>query len=215
MNDIAIVFDFDNTLTSQHLWKVLRGSFNFSQNTSGQLDAGSQNVIRDIIDGLMIKRTNRNMDLLTNAHDLLIWVFGGKERIALLKYFLMKSYKKADLYISSHGCTDEIVSALKAVKIYPKLFKMIHARSPNMKNGELYDTTTKIITPYSANKDIFIVSKLLNELKYKKIIYIDDSDTYLNNIISIRNIKFIKLHDEGSGINFNDMKKIFNEIVGQ
>ncbi|ARF10018.1 protein kinase [Indivirus ILV1] len=130
----CIVFDFDCTLTSKHLYKSLR------ENTN----------MHDLI--LKLKPNQNNEKYKNDIIEYVNDIFGGIERIAKLKS-LFSNLKDAniDLYISSRGVVAEIASALLAVDLYSYFQKIYGITETNGGQNKtkliygLYDKYNEII----------------------------------------------------------------------
>jgi phosphoglycolate phosphatase-like HAD superfamily hydrolase len=183
---IAIVTDFDNTITARHLYWFLNQKEGESpfQTFFSKLDVNDQNKIKkEFNDKIEFKPENINrirtrkgkylnlydkMKKMENLlepekEDLEELIFGGKERFDLLEKFLKDLYNlKVDIYISSRGKCTEIEYVLNQLKLKKYFQNKINCTEED-----------------EINKDDFINTLFENyNYNYDYIIYIDDDPKY-------------------------------------
>lgn len=224
MNTDAVVFDFDCTLSSIHLFKTLRGwkqwkqilKQTFSDDKIKDMkeypnDTSAQ-LIRIILNGEQIDR-KKKLELLRNATFFCYYIMGGSKRINMLKNMLFILYSaKVDMFIASFGYVDEIMAVLNAVNISLLNCKGIHGKLPTGIIG-MYKPYHNMYEKMVLDKFGFIKT-IKNIHNYKKIIYIDD---FISKEImykfSIANIcTIIPIQQESKGITIEDSKKIYEKL---
>ena len=196
-----VVFDFDCTLTKEHLWRNL---YEHS------------------------KHKKQYKLFMSESHEAELWVHNfifGKTRLDSIKKFLSMLSEKyqCDIAISSHGNVHDILRALKYANIDENLFKYIHGRE------ELYIVGNDI-QDFPFEKHNFIHSFLLIEQKYDHIVFIDDDEPhgigqYYNYFKNMKNITTILMHniiekdgkhyineESEKGMNEEDQKQILDVI---
>ena len=144
-----VVFDFDETITQNHLFKSLHPF--------------SKGVRPPVFD----------KDWTIN------YIFGGPKRIEELKLFFKEFLlHDIDLAISSHGKMNEIVKALRFADIEPKeYFKYIHGTHDNeIWNTSLNEGNIKRF--FASNKKDFIEGQLQSTDAYGHVIFIDDDEPH-------------------------------------
>lgn len=168
-----VVFDFDCTLTKEHLWRNL----------------------------YEYKKHRKHYRLFHSETDeakewIRTFIFGGEIRLDKIKQFLtlLLSFQNTDIAISSHGNLDDILKALRYADIDKNLFKYIHGRE------QLYIKDFDITTNFNFEKHHFIDSFLYKVEKYNHILFIDDdephgSGQYYNTLSNNENITSILMHN--------------------
>ena len=196
-----VVFDFDCTLTKEHLWKNL---YEYP------------------------RHKKQHKLFLSGSEDARSWVRNfifGETRITLIRNFLsLITSQGIDIAISSHGNVEDIIRALIYVDIDVNLFKYIHGRE------ELYNIDKKNIIDFQFEKHHFICSFLSIDQTYDHIIFIDDDEPhgigqYYNYMKDMNNITPIFMHnvkekdgehyvdkEQEKGINEEDQMNILNAI---
>jgi hypothetical protein len=184
----VIVFDFDYTLTVAHMYHLIGG---------GHIIKWRQTLTRE--------------QILDNEDYIAEEIFGGNERLNLLKRRLSRLSITSDLVISSNNYLEHIKRALTKVGLLD-YFGWIHARNglyrpvaQNMTTGESYME--------AGRKHEFIDRFLLP--KYSCIVFIDDEmlDAYYFHFSSKKNVHLLAMRRGQKGIDANDFSRIESAIM--
>jgi phosphoglycolate phosphatase-like HAD superfamily hydrolase len=188
----AIVFDFDCTLTSVHLY-FLRNSKEDFVKTPEWLDLCDENSI-DLISKILDDKTPM-VDLDDEKKEKLVNViFGGEERLRMLRDFLeLLKKNEFDIYISSNNSHQQIVEVLNLFNL-TEFFVDINANGNNPLGGDKSDFMTH----------------LKNKLGYNVIYYVDDDPCYFRNILDDKTFLEITYKYFGGYVN---NKNIFDEEI--
>jgi hypothetical protein len=201
-----VVFDFDETLTKNHLYHALHPRDPEGKKAIPSLYEFTEEWTKD-------------------------YIFGGQDRIDTLITFLSELVLlDVDLAISSHGNLFEIKKALHFSGIPVIAFKYIHGTNGGIR---FLDTITNTSNNMYRNKKNFIESRLQSNDRYGHVIFIDDDEphgkskyyNYLNDpnkrLYLGKKITTILMHnvtDEGKdttkekGMNAEDHEKIMDAI---
>ena len=209
------VFDFDNTITQLHLWKIFFGQYNIDNDINiSNWDNNSVFLIRNKF--IVGNQRNPDIKLFKYATSLVVHIMGGHNRLTQMQDFFKLLSKKANIYISSNGDTQMIYYFLVNAQLI-QYISGIHGRlygSPKRKGCFLIlpITDKDNINPFdykycrvgvTEHKGHFM-NGLLNNKKYgiNNILFIDDNDEKISN----GNITVFKHRDftyEGKGLTEN------------
>jgi hypothetical protein len=153
-NPIAIVTDFDNTLTTNHYFYFLHDDSQLPNNDLKSLS----DKINKIING-------QNLKLNPIEHKLLLdYIFGGQMRFDVMVQFLEKmKANNIPVFISSHGYCRDMDFLLNEFKIKNLFQSPIGCRATD-----------------NIQKDVFIQNNILP--KNNIVFYLDDDNSYFNRI---------------------------------
>lgn len=170
MENIAIIFDFDLTLTAHHMSKILSQKENI-------------NFLHDLF------HTNQP----TSNDHFVATLFGGLKRISMLHSALKYCAHYAndiDVFILSFGNTSDIASVLQTIDLLD-CFKLIIGNvgkdviARNTETGDEYKLSN------ARPKLSTIEEEVIKIRKYTRIIFIDDDKTNIESMKSHNNIKTI------------------------
>lgn len=193
--DSCVVFDFDQTLTEKHFYKILYSQTN---QHSGKMKEIRKTLISD-------------RDFIVKT------VFGGEERMQFLSRFLNQIQERADIMISTHGYIDDIVEVFDKLgewgyNISSRSFKLIHGQL-YVKGGifEVFDprkrqNLQKASVAY--RKDTFIREQSKNYARC--LIFIDDDEpkSYYGRLTDLKNVFTIETQSK-NGIKEYEVKAIY------
>ncbi len=184
----VIVFDFDHTLSSAHMYHLIGG---------GHIIDWTEPLKRD--------------EILDNREYIIKVIFGGEERLRMIDSFLEKQTSNGrSIAISSDNYLQHIRRALEQADLL-KYFTWIHGRDSlyrscavNLKTNAFFDQVGK--------KHDFILTFL--EPKYGCIIFIDDTmlDVYYLTLSWKKNIKLLAMRKGQKGIDYNDLVRIEDSL---
>lgn len=187
---IAIVFDFDQTLTSFHMSKLLH-----------------MKESRDFLTDSFHANT------LTSSDQFMVALFGGLERISMLHkalHYCANESSDIDLFVLSFGHPDEIISALEKLK-WLDFFKMIIGNVVD--RVVIRDIVTRAqYSPSNARPKSQTVQAEIKARGYQRIIFIDDDLTQVQSFQPSDNVMTIHV-DTGRGITQDHLIEMFNYIT--
>jgi phosphoglycolate phosphatase-like HAD superfamily hydrolase len=184
---VAIVTDFDNTITARNLFWFLHYESQPFDIFTGTLKDNKVDL-NELKENVSFKLENMNRaefkkgkyynlyekmkkmeNLTTNEkQDLIELIFGGEKRFQELKNFLAEiRVYKIPVYISSHGFCSEINYVLDQLKLGNYFEKNMNCRENSQE-------------PVPKDFKIDFIDSLIPEYDY--IIYIDDADLYKDRI---------------------------------
>ena len=153
--DIHIVFDFDCTISSRHLFHTIRSGEQYLKdvkkychNENGHVDIYTGRILNwiDKIESDFVhERPNKDTYAykpsecgFASAQTFLYYLFGGKERIYDLRNML-NSLKDngSTLHISTKGIVSEVIECLKGIGLLDK-FEYIDGYDNNYENKVVY-----------------------------------------------------------------------------
>lgn len=186
-SNTCIVFDFDCTLTNEHLYYLLHDTDNFIKMYNIRDKTEIYDMANTIKSIYSVDNTKIDCDIIlpkSITKKFIDTIFGGSSRIKILDKFLKKCIKQnIDLYISSRGYLRDIITSLKITNLL-KYFKSIHSTL----DKTIYQIDNQIKTiDYNSGKEFFILN-ILNH--YTNVLYIDDTLTEherLKNIFVLKN----------------------------
>jgi hypothetical protein len=199
-NPIAIVTDFDNTLTTNHYFYFLH------DHTPNKELESLADKINNIIQG-----QGQNLKLNQKEHNLLLdYIFGGQMRFDAMVQFLKKmKANNIPVFISSHGYCEDMDFLLNEFKIKNLFQSPIGCRATD-----------------NIQKNIFIQNNVLP--KNNIVFYLDDDNSYFDrirgqpiiyfgkDIIDMRNdatiLQNFGLIKEGDGLSIPMFNQIDNMI---
>lgn len=179
MENSCIIFDFDCTITSRHLYYFLNDSAKFIEIYKG-IDSEKLHITASYINSLQWQNgialdyatlANTVLDIDKNdAEYFCEIIFGGDERLELLKNFFKTCQEKnIEMHISSRGNLRNIILALKISGLL-KYFNSIHCTI----DKKIYYRDGKTEN-FNFSKDTLIFEMLKNS--YDILFYIDDTNT--------------------------------------
>jgi hypothetical protein len=179
-----IVFDFDYTLSSAHMYHLIGG---------GHIINWHQPLKRE--------------EILDNRDYIAKIIFGGEDRLKMIDEFLKKETSKAcQIAISSNNYLMHIKRALEKVDLL-KYFTWIHGRDSLYRSCALNLKTNAFFNEVGKKHD-FILAFL--EPKYGCIVFIDDEmlDVYHLTLSWKKNIRLLNMRKGQKGIDQNDLDRI-------
>jgi len=189
---VAVVFDFDETLTERHLFHLMSG----------------KHKIKSWFDEHFWPDLRR--EHMDSRRDFLVdHVFGGHERLATLDAFLCSLQEAGDhveLMISSNNYLRSIKNALREVDLL-HFFTMINARDP-LYHSVWEDMRTGVVTHDAGRKQDFILNQVLP--KHDCVVFVDDEilDAYFL-FFDRKPIKMINCHHPSApGMNERDRSAV-------
>ncbi len=176
----CIIFDFDCTITQKHLYYLLNESKVFM--SMYNVPEENHNEVYE----LASKINNGNTLTDNQTTQFINLIFGGTERLAMLKNFLSKCLNNGlDLYISSRGFLSDITQSLLIVGLL-NYFCCIHS---TLDKAIYYPYFNKKIK-FDHGKDIFIMNLMDGAFmgQYDNLFYIDDTHTEHKKLCTIFNV---------------------------
>jgi hypothetical protein len=190
MSNIAIIFDFDQTLTSFHMTKLLHVK-EFS----------------DFLTDVFVTKS------LLTSDEFMLKLFGGLERIAMLHKALNYCANESsdiDLFVLSFGHPEEIIAALEKLK-WLDFFKVIIGNvADRVVMREVVSRAQ--YNPSNARPKSQTVQAEIKARGYKRIIFIDDDLTQVQSFQPSDNVMTIHV-ETGRGITQNHLITMFDYIT--
>lgn len=204
-NTAHVVFDFDCTLSSRHLYHTMHSGDIYLEHLQTQQSAAWDTRSTRVLD--QISKSEHQYDqgddgayghmpgLLMDAHDFTAYIFGGQNRINQLRECIKTlSTMGAVLHISTKGIVSDVIDVLRNIHLL-QYFQFIdglddtyeskllyHVGKGFMQNsktfyGRAVDLTSLPNVFHFASKPDFI-RYLVSEDKANFIVYLDDDSEY-------------------------------------
>ena len=190
MSNIAIIFDFDQTLTSFHMTKLLHVK-EFS----------------DFLTDVFLTKS------LLTSDEFMLKLFGGLERIAMLQKALNYCANESsdiDLFVLSFGHPEEIIAALEKLK-WLDFFKVIIGNvADRVVMREVVSRAQ--YSPSNARPKSQTVKAEIRARGYERIIFIDDDLTQVQSFQPNDNVMTIHV-GTGRGITQDHLIEMFQYIT--
>lgn len=181
---IEVVMDFDCTLTSQHLYHIIRSGYinKLRYIETKCWDIESRNLIQTLlaVDAQVAVHellTSRSFAReLQHARDFSKWVMGGTARLSeVLKFVSVGMLAEIDFHISTKGLVSEVVQFLRSVNLLTN-FQFIDGWDDQQKRRVVFDVTDDKVTDSKFNsKEDFILSLTAPS---SRVYYLDDDNEY-------------------------------------
>lgn len=182
---IEVVLDFDCTLTSQHLYHIIRSGYirQLHNLETKCWDAESIKLVKTL---QTMDAVNRSFsDVLTSrsfahelqyARDFSNWIMGGTARLSeVLKFVSVGMLPTVDFHISTKGLVSEVVQLLRNVNLLTS-FRFINGWDDQQESRVVYDVAFDHVTDSNFNgKEDFIQSFLAPD---SHVYYLDDDNEY-------------------------------------
>lgn len=192
---VAVVFDFDETLTSGHLYHLQQGKHRIKSWFDEKLFPG-------------LKREH----MAEHREFLVQTVFGGEERLETLAAFLQSLWDLGgvDVMISSNNYLSTIISALTVVGLL-RYFLVINAHDA-LYHSVAQEMRTGEVTHGVGKKDQFLVHQLLGVMGYRACVFVDDDrrnwDAGFHPGAAVEFITWE--HDNSPGMNAQDRERVMD-----
>lgn len=196
---LAIVFDFDCTISTRHVYRMIHSPTQFYQKNqtppeiAKKIDKLSKkiNKLKESVEDTS-SLININFDVEKDLMTVLVdYMFGGRERLELLTSFFKQHYEKADLYILSSGFLADVLIVLKILNWFD-YFHGVSGQSDEL----LYIRGNDKVLRYIESKAAFIKKELLCR-DYLTIIYVDDDHRENYELIRDREFECSTYHNLG------------------
>eukprot|EP00940_MAST-03C_sp_MAST-3C-sp2_P001698 g1698.t1 len=145
----AVFFDFDCTISKRHLFGTMRGRWSFCM---------------DAFDAEFTDWSDQPK-LSTTDLRFVEFIFGGKERLAMLRDCFDKLKVLADLYISTHGLCNDVLSALKMCDMI-KYFEAVQAHDGVWTKGQDKMRTNANLKQRRALPKMIWIEKIIESKDY-------------------------------------------------
>lgn len=192
---VAVVFDFDETLTSGHLYHLQHG----------------KHRIKSWFDEKLFPDLRRE-HMAEHREFLVHTVFGGEERLATLAAFLQSLWDLGDVgvMISSNNYLSTIISALTVVDLL-RYFLVINAHDA-LYHSVAEDMRTGVVTHGIGRKDQFLVNHVLGVMGYRACVFVDDdARNWDGGFHPGAAVEFITWrHDQTPGMNAEDRERVMD-----